>query len=343
MKGSLAAFDMINGRKAAALLVDGKLEDFLIDPPDAWIVPGSIYRGKVGRQLKGQGGAILETTDGPLFLRHVKGLNQGQMVFAQATTFAEPGKATPASPKLTFKSRFVVVTPGAAGANIARSIKDEERRVALREILAEIALPDDVGLVVRSTAGQAADDAILADIQSTLQLSVNVTSEPMTGPVEKLVDGPDAEELAWREWPVPDTSLNEAGAFASCGVDDAIEALRHPKVALSGGGHMFVEPTRALTAVDVNTGADTSPAAALKANLAAASELPRALRLRGLGGQIVIDFAPLPKRDRRQIETAMTRACRTDSIETSVVGWTPLGHLELQRKRERLPLSEALK
>jgi Rne/Rng family ribonuclease len=101
---------------------------------------------------------------------------------------------------------------------------------------------------------------------------------------------------------------------------------------------MFVEPTRALVAVDVNTGGDTSPSAALKANLAAARTLPKALRLRGLGGQIVMDVAPMPKKDRRAFEDALRAAFRADAIETALVGWTPLGHYELQRKRERRPV-----
>ena len=71
---------------------------------------------------------------------------------------------------------------------------------------------------------------------------------------------------------------------------EAIEALLAPRIALTGGGHMMIEPTRALVAVDVNTGPDTSPAASLKANIAAARDLPRQLRLRGLGGQVVVDF-----------------------------------------------------
>jgi Rne/Rng family ribonuclease len=105
---------------------------------------------------------------------------------------------------------------------------------------------------------------------------------------------------------------------------------------------MVVEPTRALVAVDVNTGADMSPAAGLKANIAAARTLPCALRCRGLGGQVTIDFAPAPKKDRRQIETALKGAFRGDPVETVLAGWTPLGHFELQRKRERLPLHETL-
>ena len=105
---------------------------------------------------------------------------------------------------------------------------------------------------------------------------------------------------------------------------------------------MFIEATRALVAVDVNTGGDFSFAAGLKANLAAARDLPRQLRLRGLGGQVVIDFAPVGKKDRLSIEQVLTRALRADAIDTNIVGWTPLGHLELQRKRERLPLAVAL-
>ena len=105
---------------------------------------------------------------------------------------------------------------------------------------------------------------------------------------------------------------------------------------------MFVEPTRALVAVDINTGTDTSPAAGLKANIQALRALPRALRLRGLGGQIVIDPAPLSKRDRRQVESVARAAFRADPIETTLVDWSPLGHLEVVRKRERLPLKDCL-
>ena len=96
-------------------------------------------------------------------------------------------------------------------------------------------------------------------------------------------------------------------------------------------------PTRALVAVDINTGGDTSPAAGLKANLAAAKELPRQLRLRGLGGQIVLDLAPMGKKERRGFESTLRAALRRDTTETALVGWTPLGHYELQRKRDRVP------
>ena len=105
---------------------------------------------------------------------------------------------------------------------------------------------------------------------------------------------------------------------------------------------MSIEPTSALVAVDVNTGSDTSFAAGLKTNLVAARDLPRQLRLRGLGGQIVVDFAPMARKDQRQVEQVLRAGFKADGIETALVGWTGLGHYELQRKRERLPLSELL-
>ncbi len=84
---------------------------------------------------------------------------------------------------------------------------------------------------------------------------------------------------------------------------------------------------------------DTS---ALKANLATARDLPRQLRCRGLGGQITVDFAPMLKRDRRDLEQLLRSAFRADAIDTVLAGWTPLGHFELQRKRERLPIPPEL-
>ena len=120
---------------------------------------------------------------------------------------------------------------------------------------------------------------------------------------------------------------------------DALNSSKHP---LPSGAYAYVEPTRALVAVDVNTGPDTSPAAGLKANIALARDLPAVLRCRGLGGQITIDFAPLSKKDRRQLEQVLKSAFRKDPVETALTGWTPLGHFELQRKRERLPIAENL-
>lgn len=341
MKGRQIVLDHINGFEAAALVVDGRLEDLLIDS-DAPRV-GAIYRAVADRPVKGQGGMFLSTPDGQVFLRQVRGISPGQSMLVQVSGHAEPGKAMPVTQKLLFKSRFAIVTPDAPGLNISRSIRDDDLRDRLLEIAHDTMDGDgDMGLILRSSCADADADEIAADIAEMVQLAQAVLADS-TGPAEKLTDGDGPHVMAWREWVEPAEVVTDAGGFAQLGVLDMIAALAQPKVALPGGGSMFVEPTRALVAVDVNTGTDTSPAAALKANIAAARDLPRQLRLRGLAGQITLDAAPMPKKDRRSFEMALRAAFRADPVETVLAGWTPLGHYELQRKRERRPLAELIK
>jgi Ribonuclease G/E len=338
MKGTSVILDEIAGRRAAALLVDGQLDDLLVDPPsDGPPVPGTIYRAVVDRPIKGLGGVFVRLPDGTGFLRNPKGLAQGDSLLVQVTGHAESGKATPVTDRVLFKSKFAIVTPGAPGVNVSRQIRDEELRARLKFMAEDLMDGCAHGLILRSEAAQADETEVTEDIAEMRNLSETIGTETIGGP-ERLLDGADAHALAWREWGSPDEVVTLPGGFADRGVLDAMTEIATGALSLPGGGHMFVEPTRALVAIDVNTGADPSPAAGLKANIAAARLLPRALRLRGLGGQIVIDFAPLAKKDRRQVEQALRVAFRADPVETALVGWTPLGHFEAQRKRERLPL-----
>ena len=334
MKGRQIVLDEMSGRQCAALLVDGRLDDLLVGPaPDDPPFPGAIFRARAERALKGQGGMILSLPGGAnAFFRGAKGLKQGQCYLVQVLTHAEPGKAATVTDRLIFKGRAAIVTTSAKGLNISRSIQDEEERLRLRAAAdTELYETSDYGLIIRSEALHIASDDISVEVDALLTLAAQVLSDEGDKP-ELLVDAPDAHELAIRDWPKAPV---ETG-FEARGVLDALAELEGPEAALNPGS-LVIEPTRALVAVDVNTGADTSPAAGLKVNLAAARDLPRQLRLRGLGGQIVIDLAPMPKKDRRQFEQVLRSAFRADPIETALVGWTPLGHFELSRKRERLP------
>ncbi|GGO50285.1 ribonuclease, Rne/Rng family [Roseovarius pacificus] len=341
MKGRLIALDHLDGAEAAALMVDGRLEDLFLDSDAPR--PGAIYRGIADRPVKGQGGMFLRTPDGPAFLRQIKGLRPGQPILVQVTGYPEPGKALPVTAKVLFKSRYAIVTPDAPGLNMSRSIRDDDRRDVLLAIAHEEMGDSDMGLILRSSCAEAADDEIAEDIRTMQDLAQAVTGDADgTGP-EKLTEGDGPHALAWQGWSAPAQVDTAPGSFADHGVLDQIDALRVADAPLGGGASMSVEPTRALVAVDVNTGGDTSPAAGLKANLAAARDLPRQLRLRGLGGQVVMDPAPMAKKDRRQFETTLRAAFRADIVETALVGWTPLGHFELQRKRDRIPLSEVIR
>jgi ribonuclease G len=346
MKGRVVALGQWDGRAAAALLVDGRLEDLLIDPRgDDPLQPGAVLRGVVDRPIKGQGGVFVRLPGGMGFLRQVSGLAPGQVVIVQVTGAAEDGKAVPVSLRVLFKSQLAIVTPGAPGLNISRRIRDEATRAALQAVAATAmqAAPADHGLILRSAAELADPGDIAADIAAMRDLAAAVMADTSGGP-ELLLEAPGAHDLAWRDWsdPAPDAVEEGADSFANLGIDAMIDDLRTPEVALPGGGFMAVEPTRALVAVDVNTGPDTSPAAGLKANIAAARDLPRQLRLRGLGGQITIDFAPVPKKDRGTLDQVLRAAFRGEAAETTLAGWTPLGCYELQRKRDRAPLEHLL-
>ena len=339
MKGTVIALGAVNGRDAAALIEDGRLTDLLIDSDRPR--PGAIYRARADRPMKGQGGMFLNTPDGPVFLRQVKGLSPGEPILVQVTGYAEPGKAVPVSSKLLFKSRYAIVTPEAPGLNISRQIRDDDIRDSLLEIAHEEMGGAEMGLILRSSCAGADPDAIAEDIRTMAAMAEQVTAD-RAGEPEKLTEGDGPHELAWRDWVMEATLADTPDAFEDHGVLDALDALQSPLAPLPGGASCYIEPTRALVAVDVNTGGDSSPAAGLKANLAAAKDLPRQLRLRGLGGQITLDLAPMGKKDRRQFETTLRAAFRHDATETALAGWTPLGHYELQRKRDRVPLSEVL-
>ncbi len=342
MKGRVLCLDQIAGRPAAALMLDGRLEDLAIDPAGDEPLPGAIYRAVADRPVKGMGGMFVKLPGNSGFLRQVSGLAPGQRVLVQVSGPAETGKAIPVTTRLLFKSRFAIVTPGAPGLNISRRIKDQDLRDGLEAMAAEgmAGAAPDLGLILRSACAEAEEDAVAEDIAAMRGLAETVLADLDGGP-ELLVDGPSAHDLAWRDWldPAPDDVAHE-GSFADHGVTDAVQALLSPRVDL-GEGHMMLEPTRALLAVDVNTGADTSPAAALKVNVAAARELPRQLRLRGLGGQVVIDFAPMPKRERHILDQVIKAAFKGDG-EAHLAGWTTLGLYELTRRRDRLALRDLL-
>ncbi len=340
MKGRQIILDHIDGREAAALMVDGQLDDLLIDGDAPR--PGTVYRAIADRPVKGQGGMFLRAPDGAVFLRQVKGLAPGQVILVQVTGYAEPGKAIPVTQKLLFKSRFAIVTPEAPGLNISRSIRDEDERDRLLEIAHGAGIGGNMGLILRSVCEGADAGDIAEDIATMLSQAEKVLNSSGDGP-ETLLDGDGPHVAAWRDWSDPADVVTTPGSFDSHGVLDALEEARGARVPLGAGATMFVEPTRALVAVDINTGSDTSPAAGFKANMATARLLPRALRVRGLGGQIVLDLAPMPKKERRAVETALRASFRRDTIDTTLVGWTPLGHYELQRKNARPALKDVLK
>lgn len=339
MKGRQILLGKIFGRAAAALLSDGRLEDFAIDPEGfVPFPPGAILRGKVNRLVKGQGGVFVSLPGGESgYLRDRSGLGEGQTVLVQVSGVAEQGKAVPLTSRLLIRGRFGIATPDRPGVNVSRSIRDSERREELQLIGDEVLGGRDCGLIVRSAAESADNDEIAEEIQQIVDIAFALGGD-VQGPVELLLDAPTPAETAWRDWAEPPPDSVDELEYLPEHVVDAVSMLIGDIVALQGGAFASIESTRALVAVDVNTGRDTSPAAALKANIGLARELPRQLRLRGLGGQVVVDFAPMSKRDRGTVEQELKKAFKADGADSSLAGWTQMGLFEMSRKRDRLPL-----
>lgn len=344
MKGRQIVLGRIFGRDAAALMQDGRLEDLIVDPSGVTpLAPGAICRARVDRLVKGQGGVFLRLPEGARgFLRDRSGLREGQSLLVQVSGCAEDGKAVPVSARLNFRGRHVIVTPGAPGVNVSRRIRDG----ALRDGLAGLGLSaldgreDAPGIVFRSAAATAGDDEIATELGQLLELTQAVAAD-CEGAPELLLDAPEPAEQAWQDWadPPPDAVEDAPDAFEASGAEAAALQLLRPRLELGGGAWAEIEALRALVAIDVNTGGDHSPAAGLKANIALARDLSRQLRLRGLGGQIVVDFAPMPKRDRGTLDQVLRAAFRPDPAETVLIGWTAMGLYEISRKRDRVPLS----
>ncbi|MFV0409957.1 MAG: ribonuclease E/G [Paracoccus sp. (in: a-proteobacteria)] len=343
MKGRQILLGRISGHDAAALFVDGRLEELAIDPGDLVpFAPGAILRGRVGRLMKGLGGVFVTLPGGVTgYLRDRSGLGEGQNVLVQVSGVAEPGKALPLNGRLLIRGRNGIATPTVPGVNISRSIRDSEERQAL-QALGEAALEGrECGLILRSAARLAVDEEIAAELSELVDLAMAITVDAEGAP-ELLLDAASPADTAWRDWADPEPDAVEEYDDLPDDALDAIHALIDPQIALPAGASAMIEPTRALIAIDVNTGPDSSPAAGLKANIALARDLPRQLRLRGLGGQVVIDFAPMSKRERGTLEQELKKAFRSEGADAVLSGWTPMGLFEMTRKRERMPLDRLL-
>jgi len=333
MKGSVIVLDHVKSREVAALLVNGRLHDLLVDQSPDIPRPGTIYHATADRPMKGMGAMMMTLPDGKTgFLREAVGLKPGQKCLVQVTTYVEDGKAVPVTAKILFKGRYAIVTPDAPGLNLSRQIRDEDARARLTALAESAMAGSKFGLILRSAAEHADDDAISTDIAQLLADATKTLTSNET------LQGPGPHALALRDWAADEVD-DAKGAFDRHEVADLLTPFTSVRFDLSGGAFAFIEPTRAFVTVDVNTGADTTPAAGLKANLALVRELSHQLLVRGLGGQIVIDFAPMSKKDRHVLDGNIRAAFKIDPIETALVGWTTLGHYELQRKRERLPVN----
>lgn len=328
--------------------------------------------------LGGQGGEE-ELEDrigrGPIAER----LRVGQEILVQVTKEPRGTKGARATTYIAIPAHYLVLMPTVTGVGVSRRIENEQERKRLRAI-AERLRPEGMGLIVR-TAAEGMDERDLADdVRFLLQLWTKVTERARTsrapavlyqdlGLIRRVVRDLFTGEVnrfivdSRREFELirdlvgsfaPDlrerTQLYEGRQpiFEAYGVEREIERALHRKVWLKSGGYVVFDRTEAATVIDVNTGkyvGKTDLASTiLKTNLEAAGEIVRQIRLRDIGGIILVDFIDMDnEKHRRRVLAALHEAVRADRTKIHVIDLTGLGLVEITRKRVYQDLEELMR
>lgn len=305
-------------------------------------------------------------------------IHDGAALLVQVVKDAQGGKGAELTLDIALPGRQLVYAPRQAGVVFSRRLTDEAEKQRLAAALASFAQPGE-GFILRTAAQGAtledmARDAVWlraawADIESSLgkakpprclwrdlsPLARVLRDRGHDGLTRVLTDDPAAQQAAQdycrRFMPgLADRIKGDTGdipLFERFAVDEAIAAALQPRVPLPSGGFLLIEPTQALTAIDVNTGrhvGQNSPAQTmLGTNLEAAAEVARQVRLRNLSGLIVVDFVHMHSSDHQaRVLDALRQAFTDDPLFVRIGGFTELGLLEIARRRTRPPLYETL-
>ncbi len=304
-----------------------------------------------------------------------KAVKNGQELLVQVVKEPDGDKGARITTHLTLPGRYVVLEPGNGVIGVSRRITSDEERQRLRKE-AEKVCPQGMGLIVRTAAeGLNAEDfaqdvAYLTSLWSEIERAGKVRKAPccvhedenlvlrtvrdlMTDDVDKLIlqDKQDVEAVKAvlrRISPALEGRVEQyAGGlplFDVYRVEGKLDKALQRKVWLKNGGYLYFEQTEAMTVIDVNTGkfvgSHDLQDTVFRMNCEAAQEIARQVRLRDVGGIILIDFIDMEGDEhRRQLVEALKEAFKRDRNKTNIVGLTGLGLVEMTRKKMRSKLS----
>ncbi|OBQ37661.1 MAG: ribonuclease E [Anabaena sp. CRKS33] len=274
---------------------------------------------------------------------------------------------------ITLPGRYVVLMPYGRGVNLSRRIKSESERNRLRA-LAILVKPAGMGLLVRTEAEGKPEEAIIEDLEVLQKQWEIVQQEAVTSRAPALLNrdddfiqrvlrdmyGADVNRIVvdsstglkrvkqylqvWSGGQTPqglliDHHRDRSPILEYFRINAAIREALRPRVDLPSGGYIIIQPTEALTVVDVNSGSFTRSATAretvLWTNCEAAAEIARQLRLRNIAGVIVVDFIDMEsRRDQMQVLEHFNKALKADKARPQIAQLTELGLVELTRKRQ---------
>jgi len=305
-------------------------------------------------------------------------LRQGQELIVQVAKDPLPNKGARISTHVTLPGRYLVLLPTVEHFGVSRRIEDEEERNRLTEVIEELG-GDGRGLIVRTVGEgkgreefavdrdylehlwkrirqQAAATTAPALIHQEQDLAVRTVRDLFSGDFSVLwVDGEEAYERIVEFLDEVQPSLisrvklysGEAPLFERFGIDGQIEAALRSKVWLKSGGYIVINQTEALVAIDVNTGRFVGKTnlelTVLETNLEAVGEIVRQIRLRDLGGIIVLDLIDMTEQEHRdQVFAALELELKKDRSRTKMLSISEFGLVEVTRKRSRTNLERLL-
>jgi ribonuclease E len=375
-------------RDQIAVLEDRDLVQHYVTRAGAKSMVGNIYLGRVQNVLPGMEAAFVdvgrgrnavlyagevnysaEELDGDTPPRIQDVLKSGQSVLVQVTKDPMGGKGARLTAQISVPGRFLVLMPNSSVFGISRRIPDEERK-RLKALSKKIR-PDGFGLIIRTAAEGASEEAMTADLERVVQVwkDTEKRSKKAKAPallyeepeltvrvVRDLFTDEEYRELVTDSQRIYDkvtSYLNEVApdlaekvrlhqgklsAFEEHHVVEQIHKALDRKVWLPSGGYLIIERTEAMTVIDVNTGKSIGKTnleeTVVGTNLEASREVARQLRLRDIGGIIIVDFIDmLLERNKEKVVDTLREAMAQDKTRSQVFEIGPLGLLEITRKR----------
>ncbi len=305
-------------------------------------------------------------------------MQKGQEVLVQVVKEVTGNKGANMTTFLSLPGRCLVLMPGSDSAGISRKIVGEERRANLREIMSEFEIPEGIGYIIRTASAEITHAVLEKDLNTQLELWEEIKRRGQTMEAPALVyEEQDTVVRFLRDHffheiseITVDTeeSLNNVNAFIELlpakqrkvkvrlhsgtkpifnqyNIEEQIESIYKPQVALPSGGSIVIDPTEALVAIDVNSGRTSKNAdfdeTIFLANMEAASELARQLRLRDLGGLIVVDFIDMRnKKHIRDVERQVKISMKRDKAKVDISKISRFGLMQISRQKMGAPIEK---
>jgi ribonuclease E len=297
-------------------------------------------------------------------------LDRGAELLVQAYKEEMGNKGAALTTDITLPGRYLVIMPFSGSGGVSRKIEDEEARKKLKDLIKKLEPPEEMGIIVRTAGVGASRQELEADFQNLNRVWAHILhqfgqkSEPglvyqeqdvvirsvrdyFTDDIDEVVaDNPRVHqrvlEFFQRNMPAAASKVKlyagKMPIFSNYGLERQLENIASPRVPLKSGGYIIINQTEALTAVDVNSGKskgqDNQEQMAFQTNQEAAEEVARQLRLRDLGGLIVVDFIDMEDaRNRREVERVLKKCMKLDKARVEIGRVSRFGLLELSRQR----------